>query len=293
MHDLRCARGWGTAGVVLAALMLAGASSAHALPGRASTAALQVALKAQGLYGGDVDGLRGPGTASAVRTFQRRARVGVDGVAGPRTRRAMGRRGRPRLGARAMRVGASGWDVSALQWLLARAGFPSGSIDGGFGARTDRALRRFQARAGLAADGVAGPATIRALRRPSPQSPVSLARPVSAPVGDRFRFRGVRLHAGVDFTAPTGTTVRAARSGTVASVGWDPYGWGNYVVVAHDAGVRTLYAHLSSVAVRSGSRVRTGWRIGGVGSTGASTGPHLHLEVTSRGANVDPLRAIR
>jgi hypothetical protein len=292
MDIARCARGWAAAAAVLAAFLVLGASTAHALPGRASTAALQVALKAQGLYSGDVDGLRGPGIASAVRTFQRRVGVGVDGVAGPRTRRAMGRRGRPRLGRRALRVGAAGWDVSAMQWLLARAGFPSGSIDGGFGPRTDRALRRFQARAGLSADGVAGPATIGALRRPSPQSPVSLARPVRAPVGDRFRFRGVRLHAGLDFPAVTGSTVSAARSGRIAQVGWDPYGWGNFVVIAHDAGVRTLYAHLSSVAVRSGRWVSTGSTIGGVGSTGGSTGPHLHFEVTSRGANVDPLRAI-
>jgi len=64
-------------------------------------------------------------------------------------------------------------------------------------------------------------------------------------------------------------------------------------VIAHGSGVRTLYAHLSSVAVRTGRAVATGTTIGGVGSTGASTGPHLHFEVTSRGANVDPLRAIR
>jgi murein DD-endopeptidase MepM/ murein hydrolase activator NlpD len=277
--------------VLLAVLVLA--APAQALPGRASTAALQVALKANGLYGGDVDGLRGPGTAAAVRTFQRRAGVGVDGVAGPRTRRALGRRGGPRLGVRPLRRGATGWDVAGMQWLLARAGFPSGSIDGGFGGRTDRALRRFQARAGLTADGVAGPATLAALRRPSPQSPVRLRRPVRAPIGDRFGFRGVRLHAGLDFPATTGTTVTAARSGTVASVGYDPFGWGNYVVMQHDLGVRTLYAHLSSVAVRQGRWVPTGGTLGGVGSTGGSTGPHLHFEVTSRGANVDPLPAIR
>jgi murein DD-endopeptidase MepM/ murein hydrolase activator NlpD len=288
-----CARGWGTAGVVIAALLLLAPARAEALPGRSSTAALQVALRAKGLYAGDVDGIRGPGTSRAVRTFQARAGVGVDGVAGPRTRRALGRRGGPKLGARPLRAGRSGWDVAALQWLLARAGFPSGSIDGGFGARTDRALRRFQARAGLAADGIAGPATTRALRRPSPQSPLAMRRPVRAPTGDRFRFRGARLHAGVDFPAPSGARVSAARGGTVVRVGYEPGGFGNFVVIAHGAGVRTLYAHLSSVAVRSGRRVRGGTRIGGVGSTGASTGPHLHFEVTSRGANVDPLRALR
>jgi murein DD-endopeptidase MepM/ murein hydrolase activator NlpD len=79
-----------------------------------------------------------------------------------------------------------------------------------------------------------------------------MRRPVRAPTGDRFRFRGARLHAGVDFPAATGAAVSAARSGTVAQVGYDPAGWGNFVVIAHGAGVRTLYAHLSSVSVRPG-----------------------------------------
>ena len=266
---------------------------AHALPGRASTAALQVALKANGLYDGDIDGVRGRGTARAVRTFQRRRGLAADGVAGRRTRRALGRRGGPRLGSRPLQRGSRGWDVAGLQFLLARQGFPSGSIDGGLGGRSARALRRFQAWAGLPADGVAGPATIRALNRPSPQSPLRLAQPVSAALGDRFRFRGSRLHAGLDFPAPSGTAVLAPRGGTVTSVGYDGAGWGNFVVLEHGLGVRTLFAHLSSTAVRRGTSVAQGRLIGRVGSTGGSTGPHLHFEVLVRGANVDPLRAIR
>jgi murein DD-endopeptidase MepM/ murein hydrolase activator NlpD len=274
-----------------AAALAAAAPRAEALPGSGSTAALQLALRVHGLYAGDVDGLRGPGTRIALRRFQRRRGLAADGIVGPRTRRALGRRGRPRLGARPMRAGMAGWDVAALQFLLARAGFPSGSIDGGLGARTDRALRRFQRRSGLGADGIAGAATLRALRRRSPQSPVRLSRPVRAPVGDRFRFRGSRLHAGVDFPAPTGTSVTAAGPGRVAGVGVDG-GWGRFVLVAHGAGVRTLYAHLSSIAVSRGQAVGAGTLIGGVGSTGVASGPHLHFEVFSRGANVDPLGAI-
>ena len=274
-------------------LVLLAAAPAAALPGRASTAALQVALKANGLYGGDVDGVRGPGTAGAVRAFQHRRGLAADGFAGPRTRRALGRRGRPKLGSRPLTRGKRGWDVAGLQFLLAKQGFPSGSIDGGLGARSDRALRRFQAWAGLSPDGVAGPATLRALRRPSPQSPLRLAQPVEAPLGDRFRFRGSRLHAGLDFPAPSGTPVRAPRSGTVATAGYDPGGWGRFVVLDHGSGVRTLFAHLSSIAAGTGRAVSQGRLIGRVGSTGASTGPHLHFEVTLRGANVDPLRAIR
>lgn len=265
---------------------------ASALGGRSSTAALQVALKARGLYGGDIDGLRGPGTTSALVRFQRRAGLTADGVAGPRTRRALGRHGRPALGHRALHRGDVGWDVAALQFELSRHGFPCNTIDGGFGGHTDTALRRFQAWAGLGADGVAGPATMAALRRPVPRSPLRLARPVNAPVGDRFGFRGSRLHAGLDFPAPTGARVASAGAGTVASVGYDPGGWGRFVAVAHAYGVRTLYAHLSSITVSRATSVTAGYRVGSVGSTGAATGPHLHFEVTVRGANVDPLGAI-
>ena len=281
---IRCA----LLGALLTALL---AAPAHALPGRASTAALQVALRANGLYHGTIDGIRGPGTTGAVKRFQRRHGLTADGVAGPRTRRALGRRGRPGFGKRALAQGKRGFDVAALQFELARHGFPSGTIDGGFGARTDGALRRFQAWAGLSADGVAGAATYRALRRGSPRSPLRFYRPISAPIGDRFGFRGTRLHAGVDFTAGHGARVAAAGRGTVRAVGSDPAGWGNYVVVQHRLGVRTLYAHLSSVAVRRGAAVTGGDRIGAVGATGAVTGPHLHFEIFVRGANVDPLRA--
>ena len=155
---------------MLGALILAPA--AHAA-GRPSVAALQVALRAHGLYSGTIDGQPGPGTQAAVRSFQARNGLVVDGVAGAQTRRALGRRGRPRLGTRPLSSGKVGWDVASLQFKLAWRGFPSGPMDGGFGARTDAALRRFQTWAGLGADGVAGPATYRALRRPIPRSPLS------------------------------------------------------------------------------------------------------------------------
>lgn len=278
-------------GIAVAITFAAAAPRAEALPGRGSTAALQVALRANGLYLGDIDGLSGPSTRAAVRRLQGRRGLAADGVVGPRTRRALGRRGRPRIGTRPLRYGMSGWDVAGLQFLLARAGFPSGSIDGGLGGKTDRALRRFQRWAGLRADGVAGGATLRALNRASPRSPIRLTRPVDAAMGDRFRFRGARLHAGLDFPAPSGTVVSAAGGGRVVQVGVDA-GWGRFVVVAHGSGVRTLYAHLSAVAVSRGQGVIAGTRIGSVGSTGASSGPHLHFEVTVRGANVDPRGAI-
>jgi peptidoglycan hydrolase-like protein with peptidoglycan-binding domain len=99
-----------TAAAIAAALFAP--ASAEAVSSR--VAALQTALRAEGLYHGDTDGIDGPQTRAAVRRLQARRGLVVDGVAGPRTRRALGRRGRPALGSRPLRRGARGWDVAAL-----------------------------------------------------------------------------------------------------------------------------------------------------------------------------------
>lgn len=85
-------------------------------------------------------------------------------------------------------------------------------------------------------------------------------------------------HTGLDFAAPTGTPVVAAMSGTVVSAGWEG-AYGNAIVIQHANGVMSRYAHLSSISVGSGQSVGSGAQIGSVGSTGNSTGPHLHFEV--------------
>jgi peptidoglycan hydrolase-like protein with peptidoglycan-binding domain len=128
------------------------------------TAGIQVALRAKGLYHGQIDGIRGRLTNRAVRTFQRRARLQVDGVVGPRTRAKLGRLGRPLYGRRLIRRGLVGLDVSVLQFTLSRRGMRVGGIDGVFGRNTDRAVRRFQSRRGLVVDGVVGKVTRRALK---------------------------------------------------------------------------------------------------------------------------------
>ena len=96
-------------------------------------------------------------------------------------------------------------------------------------------------------------------------------------------------HAGLDFAAPAGTPVRAVTGGQVIDAGWDgAYGW--RVTIRHRNGTETWYCHLSDMLV-SGGRVAAGQRIGRVGSTGNSTGPHLHFEVHPNGGSaVDPLR---
>ena len=258
----------------------------------AGVAALQVALRARGLYAGSIDGLQGPLTSAATRSFQRRAGLAPSGVAGTSTREALGRYGRHVLGSRLLARGTRGWDVAALQFLLARHGFPSATIDGVLGFHTDRALRRFQRWAGLPVDGVAGPSTVSALRRTPPTCPIALAWPVDAPLGNGFGPRGNHFHAGIDLLAPAGTTVRAAAPGRVAYAGPIDGGWGKLVVVAHARRVRTMYAHLSAISVDVGERVATGARVGAVGSTGNATGPHLHFEVRLHGAAVDPSTAL-
>jgi peptidoglycan hydrolase-like protein with peptidoglycan-binding domain len=275
----------------LAAICLAPAGAYGA--GNVSVAALQVALHARSLYGGTIDGYMGPQTRAAIRRFERRKGLPVDGIAGPRVRRKLGRLGRPPLGSRDMRPGDVGWDVAALQFRLAWHGFPSGDFDGRFGSHVEVAVVRFQRWAGLAADGVAGRATLTMLRRHRiPTSPLRLSRPLAAPIGDTFGPRDDGFHTGVDFPAARGTRVRAAGGGRVVFAGYNTGGYGRLVVLRHAKGVTTWYAHLSRIAVRRGERVRTRAVVGRVGATGHATGPHLHFEVRVRGAAVNPLTSI-
>jgi peptidoglycan hydrolase-like protein with peptidoglycan-binding domain len=263
-------------------------------------AAVQVALKRLGLYNATVDGVRGPLTKSAIVRFQRHRGLSVDGVVGPQTRHAFGKRGRPAFGSRTMKRGDRGWDVAAMQYILARRGYPPGAIDAVFGPMTDVALRNFQRAYGLSADGLAGSQTISALRRgrasrgtpgTTPVSgPVRLLRPVPGPVGDGFGAprEGSRTHTGLDFPVPYGTRVGAAGVGVTEFAGWNTGGYGNLVVIRHRLGYTTWYAHLSLITTFVGENVTGGTRIGYVGSTGHSTGPHLHFELRKNAVPIDP-----
>jgi len=262
-------------------------------------AAVQVALKRLGLYNATVDGVRGPLTKAAIVSFQRRHGLAVDGVVGPQTRRAFGKRGRPAFGSRTMKRGDRGWDVAAMQYILARRGYPPGAIDAVFGPMTDTALRNFQRARGLSADGLAGPQTISALRHASPSSgttpvvngPVRLLRPVPGRIGDGFGAprSGGRTHTGIDFPVDAGTRVGAAGVGVTEFAGWNSGGYGNLVVVRHRLGYTTWYAHLSSITTWVGEHVSGGTRLGYVGSTGHATGPHLHFELRRNAVPIDPV----
>jgi len=117
--------------------------------------------------------------------------------------------------------------------------------------------------------------------------------PVNVPVSSAFGARKdpftgkSEFHKGVDLAAPAGTPVVAALPGRVISAGYES-GYGNTVLVEHDGGLRTRYGHLASINVKAGDRVTSDDALGKVGSTGRSTGAHLHFEVIRNGKQVDP-----
>jgi len=113
----------------------------------------------------------------------------------------------------------------------------------------------------------------------------SFVWPTSGRITQKFWAR----HKAIDIGAPTGTPVVASDSGYVVKAGWSKYGYGKYVVIDHGNGFQTLYAHLSTILVQVGQSVAKGTRIGSVGSTGRSTGPHLHFEIRYNGVQRNPL----
>lgn len=292
-----------------ALLMLVPTASQAAMQGKPRIAALQVALQSKGFYKGTVDGIAGPLTRRGLVKFQRRNGIKANGKVSLRTRRAFGWLGRPSIGSRPMRRGHRGWDVSALQFLLQRTGFGAGRADGVFGPLTRQAVVRAQRAAEMTADGVAGPKTVSFLRRQaskpvdagsdtelvqhnSGDGLIQFQRPVEGPIGDGFgapREGGRRLHKGIDFPVPKGTRVGAAAPGTTIFAGWNSGGYGNLVVVQHAFGYTTWYAHLSKVTSWVGEKVSAGTRVGLVGSTGYSTGPHLHFEIRRYDTHLNPL----
>jgi len=100
-------------------------------------------------------------------------------------------------------------------------------------------------------------------------------------------YHSRRFHAGMDFTAPIGTDIYATANGTVQSAGWQQ-GYGNCVQINHGYGYLTLYGHMSAIKVRPGQKIKRGDVIGLVGSTGKSTGPHVHYEVHYKGTVMNP-----
>ena len=122
--------------------------------------------------------------------------------------------------------------------------------------------------------------------------------PVSGYVSSAYGYRispfaGIRqFHSGIDIAAPMGSPIRAAMSGRVSQVGYDD-SFGNFILLTHHSGYRTFYGHMSVTRVKPGAFVATGERIGDVGSTGLSTGPHVHFTVYKNGVTVNPRSLMR
>jgi murein DD-endopeptidase MepM/ murein hydrolase activator NlpD len=118
--------------------------------------------------------------------------------------------------------------------------------------------------------------------------------PITARVSSSFGMRvhpilgSHRFHRGVDLSAAWGTPIRASADGRVVYAGWNG-GYGRQVMIDHGQGLATIYAHMSRMAAQTGERVHRGEIIGFVGSSGLSTGPHLHYEVLQNGRAVNPL----
>jgi len=125
-------------------------------------------------------------------------------------------------------------------------------------------------------------------------APLGVKWRISSPYGWRADpFTGVRsFHTGVDLVVPHGTPIKASMGGTVAAAGYSNV-YGNYVIINHGNGYQTLYAHMSSFSVKRGQQVEQSTRIGYVGSTGYSTGAHLHFSVYKDGKLINPVQVLK
>ena len=128
----------------------------------------------------------------------------------------------------------------------------------------------------------------------SMQWPSATSKTITSPYGSRFHpiQKRTKFHTGIDIGAASGTPVLAAESGTVIMARWNG-GYGNCVVVDHGGGITTLYGHNSSMKVSVGQKVSKGQTIALVGSTGNSTGPHIHFEVLINGKYTDPMAYVQ
>jgi len=189
-----------------------------------------------------------------------------------------------------------------VQQKLTNLGFDPKGVDGAFGPNTSKALAAFQRSRELPVTGLlnerTGLALMNAKRRTNGgdnNNSKPSGRPSAGSVTSEFGPRRhpitgvVKNHNGIDFGAPTGTRAQSTAPGRIVHAG--PLGTaGNAVIIDHGNGYQTKYFHLSKVNVRVGQRVSDNQKIGEVGSTGASTGPHLHYEVLRNGQLLNPRR---
>ncbi|WP_018157576.1 peptidoglycan-binding protein [Demetria terragena] len=254
------------------------------------------------------DGSFGPATLTKVKGYQKSKGLSVDGVVGPNTWKALGGFPGTTTGAKpgnasapnecsvnVLRYGAKGSLVTTMQKRI------KATADGSFGPATLSAVKKYQKAKGLSADGIVGPRTWSALGgfpcgsgggggaggdtgTPPSSSGAQYKLPFPAgashkitqgPMGS-FSHKDKYSKYAVDFGMSTGSSVVASRSGSVYKASWDAYGGGNSVMVKDSSGYCMQYNHLSKISVGQGQNVTQGQRVGSAGSTGNSTGPHLH-----------------
>jgi murein DD-endopeptidase MepM/ murein hydrolase activator NlpD len=174
--------------------------------------------------------------------------------------------------------------ISQIQSMLATANHPA--IAPTSGSATSGAVSAGSVVSGGSATGVRFAAALDAAVQPAGASGGWTA-PAQGRVTSEFGPRWGTEHEGIDIGAGAGAPVRAAADGVVRRASWYG-GYGNAVIIDHGGGVQTLYGHNASLDVRPGQRVSAGQAIAKVGSTGDSTGPHLHFEVEVDGRKVDP-----
>jgi len=194
---------------LLAVVALAGVCAADAAAiAKLQVPGVQVALYRHGYYKGSIDGVSGPMTKAAIRKFQKDKGLAPDGVVGSRTRVAFGKFGGHLFGSRMLKRGMVGFDVSVVQFLLAKRGYPAKSLNSNFGDGTERLVRKFQRRMRLPADGIVGRRTREAL----------LAGRVSRPRVHRVHHAVKRADGRRHLVRPGETlTGIAARAGTTVA----------------------------------------------------------------------------
>ena len=246
----------------------------------------------------DVDGRFGDSTESNLERYEERESLSVNGVlaqcqAADMLLDARGGSTRSsgwdahRLGERKLECGDSGADVERLQRLLTKVGLET-SETGYFGKATEARVEADERARGFRENGTVSSDHARDLKQRAKQvlAPGEHAFPVDGPhsfggSGSRFGApRSGHTHQGQDIAAAQGTPLVSVHDGVVNTTRYQAGGAGFYVVIRGDDGVDSVYMHMrESAIVQPGQRVRAGERIGYVGSTGSSTGPHLHFEL--------------
>jgi peptidoglycan hydrolase-like protein with peptidoglycan-binding domain len=267
---------------------------------------MQIALLSKGIQvPGGADGIFGPATQNALKTFQTKNGLRATGSLNRRTARKLGLLGSSPAQASAVapdridetkpvRIGQTGEQVKLVQNALILAGIKvSGGADGAFGPATQTAVKSFQASKGLNQTGVVDSATAKALN-----SYFELASTVDMkvfPVQGNCGFSdtwhaprsGGRQHEGVDIIANSGNYLYAVNTGTITKITVDHWLSGNALRLTLDNGTYFYYGHLREFApgIAVGTRVSAGQIIGTVGDTGETTVNHLHFEIHPGGGD--------